>query len=77
MNKKQAKTKEINRLLRQLDKDDGYFSVICVALDIDLESSLTEMLIAIGKLKSDNKEMKRNLVICSEQLDIGENYPGR
>jgi hypothetical protein len=44
-------TKKINVLLRQLDKDNGYFGVICEALDIDHDSDLTEILKAIELLK--------------------------
>ena len=47
MNQKQKRYKEINTLLRQLNKDNGYFSVICEGLDIDHNSSLTEILVAI------------------------------
>jgi len=39
------------KLEKQLQRNESYFSCICEALDIDHKSSLTEMLIAITKLK--------------------------
>jgi len=52
LSKKHAETRRINELLRHLERDEGYFSVICEALEIDHSSKLTEILVAIDELKS-------------------------
>jgi len=54
MKAKQKETLRINNLLQQLDKNNGYFEVICEALNIDHDSRLNEILAAINNLMSSN-----------------------
>jgi len=44
---------EIKKLKRQVEKDDGYFNVICEALNIDHKSRLSDILVAIAELRQD------------------------
>jgi hypothetical protein len=45
-------SKRTKELEKQLQRNKSYFSCICESLDIDHKSSLTEILVAIGKLTS-------------------------
>lgn len=41
----------LDKLIRQVDKNNGYLKMICEALEIKHNSSLMEILVAIGELK--------------------------
>ena len=64
---KQKRCLKINRLMQKLDNANSYFTVICEALDISHDSSLTEMLVAIGELK----KMQNIAIKNSHNISLG------